>query len=695
MDFFFQPAGIALIGATTNPHKGGHSILRNLKHGYKGAIHPVNPRYDEILDMKCHKSVADVPDPVDIAIVFIPAAGVPDAVEQCAARGIKGVILECGGFAEAGAGGRELQARVDETRDRTGIRVWGPNCMGLVDANRDHVFSFVAPSIWDEGLLGGDVSLIVQSGMLSGGFLTDIMTHGTMGVSKVCSLGNKSDVDECDVLEYLLGDPDTKAVGMYLESVNDGRRFLSLCKKSDKPMVLLKGGMSTAGAKAAMSHTASMAGDGRVIRGAMAQAGVVMARDFKQMMDVCRSLAMSPPPRTPRGRIAVLTYSGGAGIMSSDFMEGTHLEVAELSDGAKEALAGVFPEWMPVNNPVDLWPAVERNGLNKVYGTAVQAVCDDPGVDAVMLHLFASGIVEPDVESLARVLRKSGKPAFGWLLGARDAARRMHVTMQENGVPVFRELYRAVECMDAVFARHANPAALAVSEFPPGGDRLELPPEAVRMLESRAGAMDEFDSKKILAAAGLPVVEESVAESMDAARGFAEKVGWPVVVKGLLPGEVHKTEHGLVRLGVDSGEKLGEAYAAVAGVLKGQGRVLLQKQVAGELELIAGLVRDPQFGPCVMAGLGGTLAEVLDDVVFAVAPLSLVDAVALLGRLRNRRLLEGFRGAPPVDVSAVADILVNLSRLGHAFEHVAEIDVNPLMIANGKPVAVDATVILR
>jgi acyl-CoA synthetase (NDP forming) len=452
MEFFFKPRGIAVVGATVKP-KGGLAIVLNLVKGFSGGIYPVNPGYPEIAGLPCYPGVRDVPDPVDLAIVFVPAPQVPDIVTQCAARGIRGIMIESAGFAETGPLGERLQEEVRRIATQAGIRIWGPNCMGIVDAVSGKVFSFVSPAIWEE-LIPGRVSLIVQSGMLSGGFLVDTMSHGTMGVSKVCSIGNKMDVNECDLLEYLLADPDTGAVGLYLESVSRGREFYSLCRNAAKPIVVLKGGKSPRGAEAARSHTASLAGNARVLSGMLAQAGVVEATDFKQMMDLCRTLALvPPPPPAAAGRAAILTYSGGAGILSADFLDRLGLATAVLSPETRETLKTVYPEWMPVANPVDLWPAVERHGGETVYRTAVRAVCGDPGVDAVLLHVFVGGFAPgPDVVEVARTARESGKPVFLWLLGSREQARTFHLAAQDAGIPVFRELFRAVECMAAAFA---------------------------------------------------------------------------------------------------------------------------------------------------------------------------------------------------------------------------------------------------
>ncbi len=687
MEFFFRPKGIAVIGATANPVKGGNILLKNLADGFKGSIYPVNPRYTEIEGLSCYSSVKQVPDPVDLAIVFIPAEMAPGVIRECADRGIKGVMIESGGFAETGKHGAGLQEAVMQIARETGIRLWGPNCMGLVDVANRHVFSFVTRSIWHENFVPGKVSLIVQSGMLSGVFLIDAMTHGTLDISKVCSIGNKMDVDECDLLEYMIDDDNTGVIGLYVESINNGRRFAELCRRSQKPVVVLKGGKSAKGAEAAMSHTASLAGNGAVVSGALAQVGAAEATDFKQMMDICRSLAMFPDV-PGNGRIAVITYSGGSGIVSSDFIDLMGLELAELSQETKDAMKRVYPEWMPVSNPLDLWPAVERNGAEDSYGTAVRAVCADPNVDGILIHMFVGGFaLNTDIAPLAEIAKAAGKPVFCWLMGDRDKAREFIIHAHSAGVPVFGELYRAVECMTAVFKYKLR------EPFEPSKT------DAVRALpddltQGKQGSLDEHLSKNILKSFGIPVVDEKIVSSGQEAREAASDFGFPVVMKGLASGIIHKSDLGLVLLKIKSAEEAGLCFESLNKAMSGKGEVLIQKQVHGEPELIVGLIRDAQFGPCVMCGLGGVLTEVMGEALFAVAPLNRSEALSLISRLKAQKLLDGFRGSLPVDREALAQILINIGELGLAYPRIREIDINPLIIAEGKPVAVDASVIL-
>ena len=695
MEFFFNPKGIALIGATTKSARGGFSILTNLLNGFAGKIYPVNPRYSSIEGLTCYQSVLDVPDPVDLAIVFVPAPLVPKVIQECAVRKIPGVMIESGGFSETGDDGKKLQDVLRQISHETGIRLWGPNCMGLVDAVKRHVFSFVSPTILDLGLIPGDVSLIVQSGMLSAGFLIDTMTHGTMGISKVCSIGNKVDVEECELLEYLIRDPHTKAIGLYMESIPNGRRFIEICSRSPKPIVVLKGGKSRKGAQAAISHTASLSGNGAIISGAMSQAGITEATDFKQMMDICRTLAAFPSlPLNSAGRVAVLTYSGGAGIVSADFIENMGLEVADLSSQTLETLKSVFPEWMPIANPVDLWPAVEKNGGEKTYRTAIEAVCADPGVDAIFLHLFAGGFsLDFDLSPLAAGVKASGKPMIAWLIGEREQTREMQSAIQKLGIPVFREIQRSVECLRALFKRNKRemPWNASVESFQYAA---AASGRWKQVLATPSSSLDEHVSKQILADFGIPTVPEKIVSSISEAKAAASDFGFPIVMKGISPGVVHKTEQGLVRIGIHSKEMVENAFSDIRSAMPNGGNILVQQQIDGSIELIVGFLRDPQFGPCVMLGLGGILAEALKDTAFAVAPISRKDAFHLMDQIRAQNVLNGFRNSVPVNREVLSDILIRIGELGLACPQIQEIDINPLIVCNGSPIAVDASIIL-
>ncbi len=568
MEFFFKPQGVAVIGASPDPAKGGNIIVANLQKGYRGAIYPVNPRYEQINGLKCYASILEVPDPVDLAIVYVGAKIVPQTIRDCAQRGVSGAMLQSAGFSESGPQGAALQDETTRIAEKTGIRLWGPNCMGLVDAVNQNVFSTVAPAIWSAaGLTPGNVSLIVQSGMLAGAFLIDIMTHGTMGISKACSIGNKMDVDESDILEYLIDDPDTGVVGLYLESIVNGPRFISLCRRSPKPIVVLKGGKSAKGAEAALSHTASLAGDGAVVSGALQQANVVEATDFYQMMDLCRVLGAFPElPPDSGNRVAIMTYSGGAGIVSTDFLDTLGLTLAALSKPSLDILQPVYPAWMPPANPMDLWPGIIGNGSDKVYNEAVRAACSDPGVDSIFAHCFVGGFaLDPDLPTMARLAREAGKPLIIWISGEREAVHRFQMDAQKLNVPVFREVYRAVECLGAVLGHRT---ATVIEETEPLA--LEIPAELLPMGTDRPADLDEYHSKQVLAAIGVPVVPEKLTAKVEDTLAAAQSFGFPVVLKGVSPGMIHKTEAGLVRLNISSDRQVEAAFSELMDLMQGQ-----------------------------------------------------------------------------------------------------------------------------
>jgi acetyltransferase len=348
---------------------------------------------------------------------------------------------------------------------------------------------------------------------------------------------------------------------------------------------------------------------------------------------------------------------------------------------------------MPISNPVDLWPAVELHGRKKAYTKAFQAVCTDPGVDAVLFHGFVGGdAFRPDISTLVEMAGRAGKPIFGWVMGNRAEAHKLQLQAKKLGLPVFGELYRAVECMAAVLSRNKLPehSGSGISLTGTAGAEKKLH----RLLMDASGTLDEYRSKQMLALCNLSVVEEKIVSSFLEAKETACEFGFPVVLKGLLPGEIHKSELGLVRTGISSIEEVESVLVELQKSMSGKGTLLIQKQIQGCPELIAGLIRDPQFGPCVMCGFGGLFTEILADRVFAVAPINRVEALALIKRLKTQKLLDGFRGFATVDRDALADILVRLGELGFAYPQIKEIDLNPLIVSEGKPIAVDATIIM-
>jgi acetate---CoA ligase (ADP-forming) len=690
MDAFFHPGSIAVVGA--NKTNLGYFVLMNLLNGFKGSIYPVNRNHEEIADLPCFPSLEKIPHPVDLAIILVPAASVPSVIRACAKKGIRRVIIESAGFAETGEDGLVLQDQCIAIAKGAGIRIWGPNCMGIVDVHQQHFFTFMHPAIRAEGLLPGRISLIVQSGMMSAIFLVELARRG-IGVAKACSIGNRADLDECDCLEYLLKDSETDVIALYLESILHGSLFARMARRSTKPIVLLKGGSSEAGAQAAKSHTYSLSGNSRLLNSVLEMSGVTLADDLYQMMDLANAL-VTVPSIDPACRTAIVTLSGGAGVLACDAVERRGISVAQLSEQTKKNLAEIFPVWMPVANPIDLFPTVGLHSRDVVFDRTISAVLGDPNVDVLLIH-FVAGLGE-DVMKLDVLKKKadqSGKAVFFWLMGRREACEQFRQKARTLGIPVQADVSRIAECLRAIarFSDYKSTQTTSEESTAPSATSFSQKPP----LPSAEKIWDEYDSKGFLANWKIPVVEEKLVNSLDEAWKAAQATGLPVVLKGLMPGEVHKTEHGLVQLGIMEKSALEAAFHHIQKKLDHLGRILIQKQVSSDYELIAGFIRDNQFGPCVMFGLGGIFSELEPDVVFALAPLDRQRALQLITRIRSRRLLQGFRGMTPLKEEAMADILVNLGMMGVAYPQIAQIDINPVTISKGVPLAVDATVILK
>jgi acetyltransferase len=696
MDFFFEPKGVAVIGATPQTDSGGHHLVANLTLGYKGPIYPVNPRYNQILGLKCYPNVRDIQGPLDLALIFVPAQAVPQVLEDCIAKGVRGAILESSGFAEVGPEGKALQDRCLAIARKGGLRIWGPNCMGLIDISKRYVFSFIFPEAWDGVTHPGGISLIVQSGLLAGGFITTLMGNKTLGLAKIFSIGNKSDVEETELLEYLLKDPATKVIGLYLESFVRGRHFFELASSSDKPIVVLKGGKSALGAEASASHTASLAGNNALTRGVLEQAHVHQADDFFEMVDMARTLEkdfhLQSPPKG-KARIAILGYSGAACIVTTDHMVAHGLTLARFSPQTQRSLEELSPPWMPVKNPVDYYPAMEKHGLALAYKNGIEALHEDLEVDGLIVHLFVGfGIWSLDMKAIMSGIKKPRKPILFWLMGPEKSRELTRMTLEAEGWPTFHEIHQTVKVMSCLFKR---PSLAKVPEDFPQFRMTHPLRQFIRQADGQGTRiLDEYEAKKWLKALDLNVVREVPAKDLDQAIRAAEEMGYPVVLKGMVEGKVHKTEAGLVKLNLWNTSQMKSAVQEMLRLNPKTLSFLIQPMLKGDLELIVGTVRDSQFGPAVVLGLGGIQAEIYRDVSFRLPPLNEKGVLEMASELKGRDLLRGYRGSTPVNMKSLADWLIKLGWLVLTCDTIQEIDINPLLVVDGEPIAVDATMVL-
>jgi acetyltransferase len=576
--------------------------------------------------------------------------------------------------------------------------------MGLIDTSKRYVFSFITPEAWQGVINPGGVSLIVQSGLLSAGFVTTLMGKKTLGLAKICSIGNRSDVEETEVLEYLLRDSATKVIALYLESFIQGRRFCELALSSEKPVVVLKGGKTPLGAEASASHTASLASNNELVRGVLRQAGVHQADDFFEMVDIARTLEKDfCLQQSPEGkaRVAILSYSGAAGIVTTDHLVANGLTLARLSPKTLKRLKELSPPWMPVRNPVDYWPAAERHGPLLAYKHGIEALHEAPEVDGVIVHLFSGfGVWFLDMKEIMSGIKEPRKPILFWLIGPEKGREPTRMTLEREGWPTFHEIHRTVKVMASLFEesnRKNGRSETSSSDFPvlPSlPENLLSQPFHMQADEEGKRILDEHEAKKWLAALDLNVVKEVAAKEVDEAIRAAEKMGYPVVLKGRVEGKIHKTEAGLVKLNLWTSEQIKWASHEMLSLNPKPHSFLVQPMLKGDLELIVGITRDPQFGPAVMLGLGGIHAEVYRDVIFRLPPLNSKDVFEMVSELKGQALFRGYRGSKPVDMRDLADWLIKLGWLAMNFDKIQEVDVNPLLIVDGKPVAVDATMIL-
>jgi acyl-CoA synthetase (NDP forming) len=453
MKSFFSPKSVAVVGATANPMKGGYHIFNNLSTYYTGgSVYPVNPNYNEIRHKKVYRTLSDLPERPELVIVFTPSETIPGLIEEAARLGVKRVQIQAAGFAEVGEEGKERARVVMRIARENGMRIWGPNCTGSVSAYDLFFAPFMPAPNLNEKLVSGPVSIIAQSGMMAGGFLVQVLDGNYFGIDKVAAIGNKMDVDEVDILEYLAGETTTRIILMYLEGIGRGREFLEAASRlrRKKSLVILKGGRAPASREAALSHTGTLAGSDEVVAGALAQAGVVRVNDFIELINVGKALALLPYPKGGK-RVAVITVTGGGGIVAADLLSDFGLTLADLTDATVKHLEPIFPPWMPPKNPVDLWPTMERVGINETLQSVIPIVMEDANVDAVVILPFASPIsIGLDTRPIKEAMERTKKPVVCWLFGFVPSFEAFTDLMRDAGIPVYLELSHAARVIGAL-----------------------------------------------------------------------------------------------------------------------------------------------------------------------------------------------------------------------------------------------------
>ena len=691
-----RPKSIAVVGASNKEGKIGYTVVKNLLDShYQGAIYPINPTESLIQGLQAYPSVLDVPGTIDAAVITVPAKLVPAVTEECGKKGVKGLIIIASGFSEVGR--HDLEQQVVDTARRYGVRVLGPNIVGIL-SNSDLCNASFAPFL----PLTGKAALVSQSGALL--IAMDASTYTRrVGFDKMVSIGNMSDVDFADTVEWLDQDEATACISLYIEGLRNGRTFMNAALKAAKPIVALKAGVSAHGAAAAASHTGSLAGSGKIYDAAFQQGGVVRAADLNNLFD--RTLALSLQPPMQGENMLIITNGGGVGVLATDAAERYGIPLRFAPDDVQAELKKHMPEFGSAKNPVDLTGMAGRDW----YYASVRYAFAHPWVDGLAVLYCETAITDPleIAGGIKQALDDAGvkdKPVVVSFVGGEqsDAARKWLV---ENGVPAYDAPDVAVNAL-AALREYARSRQLASEVFQRYADVDEAAARAI-IANARTHhnhSLTEIESKEIFRAYGMPVALTELARTEDEAVQLAEQIGYPIVMKIMSHDILHKSDAGGVKVNIKDAEGVREAFRTILAnakaykpdaVIEG---VAVQEMAPWGTEVIVGSVDDPTFGPSVMFGLGGIFVEILKDVTFRVAPVSADQSFKMLEEIKAGAILAGARGEAPRDRQALAEVLSRYSQMiTDLSDEIAESDANPVLVyAEGQGVkVVDARIILK
>jgi len=690
---FFNPKSVAMVGVSHHKGKVGYEILANMiAAGYEGEIFPVNPQADTIEGFKCYPDLQSIGQVPELVVIIVPAKVVPEIMRQCAKIKVKSVIIITAGFKEVGEEGRKLEEQTIQIAKKAGIRVIGPNCLGVISPANKLNASF-GGQLPAEGIVG----YVSQSGALLAAIL-DMANAKGIGFSRLVSVGNKADVDELDVMKAFGEDPDTKVIAGYLESITNGNAFVRQAEaiSHEKPILLMKPGGTEAGAKAAASHTGSLAGDDTAYECVFERAGIIRCDSLKSQVDYIQAFANQPLPAGPN--IAVISNAGGAGIMAADAIERKGLTFANFSHDTISQLNTNLPPAASLSNPIDVLCDARADR----YEFALSVALDDPNVDIALVLLTPQAMTDPVATAKAVVkiaCRKPGKLILACFLGASKMEEGARI-LREGKIPCYDSPETAVRTIKVMtdYVRWRSRPKRIVELF--GVNRRKAETIIEKHLRRNTCQIGEVESKEILKAYGFVTPKASVATTSEQAVNIAKQLGFPVALKIWSPQIVHKTDVGGVKLDLESPDEVVDAFdlmmyriprklpdVEVLGVL-------VQKMVKKGVEVILGMKREPQFGPLMMFGMGGTMVEVLKDVSFYLAPLTAEEALQMLVSTKTYQMLKGVRGRKGVDIGTIAEALQRLSQLATEFPQIQEVDINPYVVGpeGTTPIAVDARI---
>ncbi len=684
LDAIFTPNSVAIIGASTTKGKVGHDVFENiLRAGYKGTLYPVNPKAKSILSVKCYKNILDIPDPIDLAMMIVGPKFAIQAVDDCIQKGVKGIVIISAGFKEVGGEGIEIEEKIKEKCREAGIRVVGPNCLGVInpdpEVSLNASFSARMPK-------HGNISFISQSGALCTAVL-DFAADMGFGFSKFISIGNKADVDELDLIRYYHDDPNTDVVMIYMEELSrKGNEFIEAVREitsseNPTPILAIKSGRSAAGAAAAASHTGSLAGSDAAYDALFTQSGIIRCDTVDQLFDYANAFATK---KIPTGnRIAIVTNAGGPGIIATDMTVSSGLTLAALSEETVEELRRHLPATANFNNPID----VIGDAASDRYENALATVIGDDGVDGALIILTPQSMTDAigTAEAIVQIARKSRKPIVCSFMGIVDVSEGVEI-LHEAHVPCYKFPENAAAALGKLFGAKRWYDRRRLPQYDLSFDAERAQAVIDRYLEAGKTVLGELEGNEILKCYGFETLPMDLAETADGAVKIADSIGYPVVMKIVSDQILHKSDAGGVKIGLGSSEEVRAAYEEIirgaekydpTAVLTG---VLVQKMARRGEEVILGMSRDPNFGPLLMFGLGGIFVELFKDVVFRIAPFGRNVARRMIKSIKGYPLLQGFRGRPKVDLLCLEQLLVGLGHMVENHPAIKELDINPLLV---------------
>ena len=695
---FFSPKSIAIIGASEKPGVG-KTIFYNIAKHFKGKIYPVTPSNPTVGGLTAYKNVLDIPDSIDLAVVAAPSKFTPSVMEEVGKKGIKGAIIVSAGFKEVDEAGAKLEREVGETAKKYGIKVIGPNCLGIMSFSKDNIMNSTFLKITPKF---GNIALVSQSGAICAATVEDAEAQN-IGFSKVISMGNKVDMDESDVLELLAEDEDTRVIVMYLEDIRNARRFMEIAKRittqRKKPIIVLKSGRTAEGAKAAASHTGALGGSDANYEAAFAQCGVIRVDTMGELFDLATAFSKQP---LPDGNVVIVSNAGGPAIISTDACSRYGLKMADISS-IRDEIAEVIPAYGSPRNPVDIVGDADYLRFEKVLLLTLA----HPNVGSVVTMCTPSATLNYD--DLARVLVKMSqrfpsKTILASLMGLAEGIENRRI-MSEGGIPYYLYSEPAIRTLKAMydFKKWADEASTKRDTLQFSKDTAKVKSIFENVRKNGRSNLLEEEGYEVLEAYGFPTPKSILCTTEQECMSAATQIGYPLVMKIVSPDIIHKSDAGGVKVGIKTDDELKNSFRTITenalkyksdAKIKG---VLVQEMVKSAKETILGASQDPTFGPVIMFGLGGIYVEVLKDVVFRIVPIDEKEAINMVESIKTIKLLKGVRGEKSSDLKAIADSLQRLSQLVVDFPEIKEFDINPLLVLEeGKGArVVDARIILN